>query len=286
MRLLVFCFLVQLASAWAAVPACDVRYQTVCASLPKSPVLARYPDGTLLLNPRVLTGSFDRELASLLGPDRINRAHFDVHILPVFEAVKAQLVRMIEVAAGRPLGTTPYRHLVQATLAVEDRERCRRANRSPLVASYDQRGNRVVICPIMTHLPARSLLTVLAHELGHAVDPCRVGGSTNVGFIFQELSDCVSATCPRNETTDEEEDYADYVSSTLSQAVLAARPELFEFSADPTLRFVEYVNYRLVGCDVDGVSLVGVLALLRQRDDQGLLGCQGLETQQRLCPVP
>ncbi len=158
----------------ATVPGCDSVLSSVCQQLRLSPpgIIQRNADGTVEINPLTLTRDWPLEQRQYLRLTGVNLQNLGQRIRPVFEALKKILVSEIH---SMPL-TIPYRAGLVARvsamrLEMAEYERCLRPNRTPFVGSYDHEST-VYVCPLISHLRASAVVTLLAHELGHSVDLC------------------------------------------------------------------------------------------------------------------
>ncbi len=256
---------------------CESQVQNACESLdPNIPIVHTYENGTVLFNPRyVLPENPPQPIAKMLDPNQINIANYEGShngnlladslttpagegkITVLFHELKSILVKRIEKSLGANIGETSFSHLEYMGIEILDRERCRRPNRTPIVASIDPQNNRLVICPLMTHLNATSLVAILAHELGHAIDPCRykLSESERVHHPYQNIHNCLAQNrssanqCPRAIETEEEEIYADLTGAALADEFLRIGHPILEFSSDHNQRIIEFMNFRMVGCE-------------------------------------
>ncbi|MBI2070385.1 MAG: hypothetical protein HYT79_07245 [Elusimicrobia bacterium] len=117
-------------------------------------------------------------------------------------------------------------------LEARDRPRCDEYTR-PFVASFD--GDAVLICPWMTHLAVESMLTVLAHELGHAVDPCWLSDEP-IGTLLPSLPPERAQSC-----VESEELFADRIGALLTGELLSRLGQ----AGIPNLVFPENSDERL-----------------------------------------
>ena len=178
-------------------------------------------------------------------------------------------------------------------IEVRDFDRCRRENRSPLIARFNSDENKIQICPLLSHARAISLATMLAHELGHAADLCDPAfpqPPETSNFPFTELHRCASraaaaggtlrplgspASCDRDS-----EIYADYISATL--ASLTFRPE--DFPTDPLAATLEYDGFRLINTCTPHLGFEYFIPPILQNPlVRTIMACSGFE-EETVCP--
>ena len=263
-------------------PNCSSVLQRVCRGLNESQgIIKTYSDGTILFIPRFKNSkSPSRQMQTLLNSNEINQVNFSSNIQAIFLKLIDIAIGDIEKATSSSIRNTPYAHLKSMDLVVVDRERCRRSGRSPIVASIDGQNNRLTICPLMTHLNSATLVAILAHEIGHAVDPCRYRVATNEinNHPYSNIHSCLAkgrtsrAQCRRSVATEEDEVYADLAGATLARRFLEQNPNLVQFSSFPLERALEYFNFRLVGCE-DPLNFEFLPAFYGPRRIQNFIGC-------------
>ncbi len=248
---------------------CRLRFRRECRELGTRPILANYADQTVLFNPAVLTGELQATDAAWLMA-RQHPTNVADAIRPAFEELRLAAIALVE-ADGRALGDTAFAHLADIRLEMENRARCTRPDRTPLVAGFDAGRMIVTICPMMTHLRAASLLSILAHELGHALDGCGIAKGETPRQLADLQTRVYGPDCGRADADDEV--FADGAGGLLLRQALASRPTLSQvapFATASVQRFREYMNYRMVGCS-EPVIYPGVELILAQA--QGPLAC-------------
>jgi hypothetical protein len=226
---------------------CFARYANLCDSLQRDPrvILSTTPTGAFLLNPsrsgrEVLNyPPLRAEIARGLDQDRLER-----ELRPMFERLVAIVRERVEtLSPNDPVRGAMTKRLRGLTLEALDRDRCRAPNRPPFVAAYDNENGFAEVCPWMTHLAPESMLSTLAHEVGHFVDPC--GWSMTADRPGPDLPSFPAGRAAN--CSGDDEAYADAVGALLTGEFLrreAAAP-LLDFPSRPDERAAALTFYML-----------------------------------------
>ncbi len=289
---------------------CTERVNSACAQLRAGPaaVISTRPDGLLEVNPLTATRDWPAAQRRYLEIGNANQVNLRTRLRPAFEGLRGILLeRVSSIPASAPYRAELVRRIQRVRLRVETRERCTRESRSPFVASYDHVAT-VSICPVLSHLSPEALLTLLAHELGHAVDLCdadlrtvdaaRVGArdaSYIEGFPFRSIHECTvrarrntdgSMSIERGGTPPvcgrDGEVYADTVGAQLTAEYLRRRSEAGEpragFAADPAQATLSFAAYRMESaCDSNPIYRDFYKPLFQTQAARALLACDGVE---------
>jgi|GEM_PF-2868171 hypothetical protein len=112
----------------------------------------------------------------------------------LFEDTKNEIVRMLE---SRKDGKNNkdmdvmirrIQTVKMAPIAGHEAEYLTKASCNLPNAAYDYNTHTLLVCPQLYRYPQAALETVLAHELGHSIDPCLVGGDlkqTSDGIVTE-----------------------------------------------------------------------------------------------------
>ncbi len=227
-------------------PSCLTLFRETCTWLKSQPVvLSPFSTPQLkVLNPTLNRDQYQGDNDRLLTYDNTNRDNLNQAILPMFNELNQLARAYVETYTIAPLPKqTLLERLGKLRLVVQDRERCQRANRPPVVGGSGD--DEITICPLLTHQPIGQLLTLIAHEYGHIVDPCTLADYTS-GRVNSGSYDC----------TKNDEIEADKVSLVLSTQYLE-RLQQTNPTATATLlpttprdRMLYLVNFRIdTNCD-------------------------------------
>jgi hypothetical protein len=277
---------------------CSERLSSTCSHLSKlrGPVLKRYADGTILLDQEAPRREFTGENARLLN--QVNQANLP-KIRALFESIKAQMTRKIESMVAGQAKTALLSQFTKIKFEARSYERCERNNnQTASAASYWGEENLILICPVLSHAKPTSLITVLAHELGHAIDLCSFSDK-DLGFRVDPFSSLQTATdkitsypfwkihkCtaqirpPKGEDEGNEvcgrdnEAFADYISASVTNEMIRDGLMASSWEADLSERTIEYVGFRLVCREPDWIQLGHPFVL--GESVRSLLQCNGL----------
>ncbi len=207
---------------------CVENFQRSCQYLRENnfPIVLENSDG-YLFNPLVPAQEYRDELLN-----RTNNQNFTL-IANKFNQIKTSLIRFLESEDEGYFSQIAIRKLNEARIVVENRERCTREHRNPVVASFYKRTNEVLLCPLLTHMSPDSLVTIMVHELGHLLDPCsemlatgQKGGSRNrIGDVtsypfYEEFMNAYGGVGGCNLFQGEDEVFADLVSAKISSSFI------------------------------------------------------------------
>jgi hypothetical protein len=277
-----------------ALPTCTARMIEACGRLASAHPgvlehLAEHTGDTRIVpNPLSLTRDYPASDHDLFSMDHVDRHNVDTAITPMFHRLRDTLRTWVQNSHG---DATVRQQLVDRLshleVRVENFERCSRGDRPPVVARFT--GTEVLICPFLSHMRAIDLATILAHELGHAVDLCDEEfpqPPNATGFPFEVIHQCASrvptsggaikmrpagspATCDRDG-----EIYADYNSTALTARTFAQS----DFPSDPQEALISYAGFRLASqCDTDTQFRYFVRPILQSGLAEHLLNCAGVD---------
>ena len=255
-------------------PSCDELYREACQSLSESgPIVSRNEDGTMLLNPLSLTDDYRRTNPELMQERMVNHRNFKSNIVPLFHEMKQVVIEKLQEMPKSSFRKRAIHNISKIGIQVLNRERCERPGRPAVVASFDHGNNSVYICPLMSHATAYSLMSILSHEIGHALDTCEadVPGETPEAYPFADYHQCMSPgqdACPRNYDNEDNERFADYVSARISKWMFEKNPERTQMRGQQ--RFGTFIGYRMLGCE-EGNPHMSIAESLRNLSTH--LGC-------------
>lgn len=229
---------------------CHQKYIQVCENLLDHDnffIIKNDLHKTYLFHPNKLIDDYPQSLIN-----ETNERNF-IEIESVFNEIKTILIYSFTSAESTELNQEIKEKLETVTFKVLNRERCTRAGRTPVVASYDNATNAVTICPLLSHAQKESLITILSHELGHTIDPCYLRSSIDIHEInhfpfkkqlIEAKQDGNGNICPwrRGRLPQESELFADMIGSLIGTRLID------KIKGSSSEDFISYVYYRLAGC--------------------------------------
>lgn len=295
---------------------CIDKVTAVCQNTNRQLSLSHSADGTILINPRVdpsqiLTDSRLRDSISA-SPNGMNTNNFNNRIVPMFNDIKAILnQRVLNIPMTNPMRQHLIERIRTLSLRAVDWEsgrggmRCQRES-NPFAASIDNRANTIQICPWMTHLDYRSLISIVAHELGHLSDPCHnlESSPTMNGVPFREAQVCLRqrafSTSPHlvaplqqpnlplngklhcSFQGEEDENFADMAGAQLTADYLNTRSQIFN-GLDETQKVGSLLAFRLIGENCSTQTNQMPLFYLQNAAFQTQMGCSSLNSELNSC---
>lgn len=295
-------FILQIALAGSS---CNDLAAKTCEYLKSGPkgVLSQDRNQTILINPLSLKSEYPEAQRKYFLLQNANQQNFRNQIQPLFEELKQNLI--LEV--GRLSNASPYKQNLMTLLStvkieIFDRERCQRPTRIPIAAGYDKEKNKILLCPFVTHLPKTSLVSLLAHELGHLMDLCDLGealkldlnrpetcqnSSTGIlqGFAFSSIHCCSAKSIPYSVDKDspeakgrkvcdrDSENWSDFVSTVLMSKYLEKHAP--EFSTDKKIALVQLNFFRMESmCSTEEKMQRYSYNLIQSKAARSFLNCE------------
>lgn len=221
---------------------CNALYETTCRWLKESPtpIIDRQAQQTKLINPTLKREKFVGEADQLLQPTNTNWTAFKENIQPLFEKLKPLAAAHVDrypvtIEAKNALKN----RLKTLVLTIENRERCQRPSRPPMVGGSGE--GEITLCPISTHQPIGQLVSLIAHEYGHIIDPCTLDEETQGRITSNPIR------CDEND-----EVMADRVSVALTSSYFSGPENLHQLppAQDTRLRALYLIGFRFdTNCD-------------------------------------
>lgn len=220
---------------------CNLLYQNTCRWLKENPTpIIDQALEAKLINPTLNREKFVGEANLLLQPTHTNWTTFKNSIQPLFENLKPLAAAHVEqYPVTSETKSALKNRLKSLVLTIENRERCQRSSRPPVVGGSGE--GEITLCPISTHQPIGQLVSLLAHEYGHIIDPCTLE-ETAQGRITSHPIRC----------EENDEVRADRVSVALTAAYFSAPKNLNQLpsSQAPRLRALYLIGFRFdTNCD-------------------------------------
>ncbi|MES2963518.1 MAG: hypothetical protein V4760_06480 [Bdellovibrionota bacterium] len=130
--------------------------------------LRRYEDGTFLVNPGQERNPAAAAFTWRVNPDVRQRERLNSSIRELIESMKRQVANGVAEASWNVHQRFIIRRLRSLNVVYTDENACSIGYDS----SYDPGENKLAMCAMLSYAPSETVLSIVAHELGHLVDPC------------------------------------------------------------------------------------------------------------------